>query len=335
MRYCICLTVYDPRDLYSRSCALPSALESVEKLSGDFSLRIAVNAAERCPRTVMFLQTWCDERPWATMQLHTNNDGIAAAFNASVKDALADYDAFVFMSGDALLTDRDVLETFSAAFLKWPRVGALHPVSVFEDAADANFSREWDLAQFHSALDSYRDASLDDLEEDPFAERASALSDICRQRTLNVTRPHLVLPLTFWAVRRSVLETTGLMDERWRFCYENMDFALRSYIDGAESAVLQNTFVFHRRLLFRLLGSYDLDETQTAVPDIDGEALWLQKWGCAPGRAWDEARYGVVVSTLSAGVRRIGTHLLGWNVITRFLRAILRRLNLNPLNCPV
>jgi GT2 family glycosyltransferase len=207
------------------------------------------------------------------------------------------------MSGDALLVDHDVLDTFSAAFKRWPHVGALHPVSVFEDANDSNYSREWDGETFHRALRSYEAVGLDDLDEDPFTDRVAALVQACRSRELRVTRPRLVLPLTFWAVRQSVLNAVGLMDERWRFCYENMDFALRAYLAGAESAVVQNAFVFHRRVLFRLMGSYDVSDPQT-TQEMDGEALWRHKWGRAPGRAWDEARYGVVVSVLLGILRR-------------------------------
>jgi hypothetical protein len=350
MRYCIILVVYDPHDAYARSCALPAALQSVESLHGDFRLVVTVNAAERCPRTVAFLQAWCAEREWADVRLHRLNEGIAAAFNASVHGVLADYDAFVFMSGDALLVDHDVLHTFSAAFMRWPRVGALHPVSVFEDANDANYSREWDVTSFGRALRSYEAAGVSNLEGDPFTDRVAVLVQACRSRNLRVTRPHLVLPLTFWAVRQSVLRAVGPLDERWRFCYENMDFALRAYLAGAESAVVQNTFVFHRRVLFRLLGSMDVSDPQTSVlsqrreherwyyssepktqdtsQEMGGEALWRRKWGRAPGRAFDEARYGVTLAALLGIVRRTGSlQLPGWGAVARRGRAALRRLD--------
>jgi GT2 family glycosyltransferase len=233
MRYCIVLVVYDPHDLYSRPCALPAALRSVESLRGEFRLEVTVNAASRCPGTVAFLRAWCAEREWAHLRVLRDNEGIAAAFNASVYSVLTDYDAFVFMSGDALLVDNAVLQTFSDAFERWQRVGALHPVSVFEDADDANYSTEWDIASFGRALRSWEGSSVSSLLDDPFSDGVGSLLQVCRSRPLRVTRPHLVLPLTFWAVRASVLLAVGPMDERWRFCYENMDFALRAYLAGA------------------------------------------------------------------------------------------------------
>jgi GT2 family glycosyltransferase len=325
MRYCIVLVVYDPHDLYSRPCALPAALRSVESLRGEFRLEVTVNAASRCPGTVAFLRAWCAEREWAHLRVLRDNEGIAAAFNASVYSVLTDYDAFVFMSGDALLVDNAVLQTFSDAFERWQRVGALHPVSVFEDADDANYSTEWDIASFGRALRSWEGSSVSSLLDDPFSDGVGSLLQVCRSRPLRVTRPHLVLPLTFWAVRASVLLAVGPMDERWRFCYENMDFALRAYLAGAESAVVQKTFVFHRRVLFRLLGSMDTGDQQTGR-EMDGEALWRSKWGATPGGAFDRARYGAALAALLGIVRRVGgIDPPGWGAVAKLGRAALRR----------
>ena len=173
MRYLIILVVYDPQDVYARPCALPMALRSVESLRGDFQLVIQVNAAEQCPSTVAFLQEWCAEHGWAKLQLdlQSKSRGPAAAFNASVHGDVPDYDVFVFMSSDALLVDPDVLNTFSAVFRRWPQVGALHPVSIFEDTDDANYSPEWDIGSFDRALRHYEAVEVDTLDGDPFTDR--------------------------------------------------------------------------------------------------------------------------------------------------------------------
>lgn len=326
MRYCIVLVVYDPRDAQSRACALPEALRSVESLHGDFSLIVTVNAAERCPRTVAFLRAWSAEREWAHLRLHRSNHGIAAAFNASVHGILDDYDAFVFMSGDALLVDPSVLHILSDAFTRWPAVGALHPVSVFEDAEAANYSPKWDVASFRRVLQRYAVSDVVDPDGGPSAPPWVAVATDCTRRRLQVTRPHLVLPLTFWAVRRAVLQVVGPLDERWLYGYENMDFALRAYLAGAQSAVVQNTFVFHRRLLYRLLGSMEVGEAQTSL-GLDGQALWLLKWGRPPGSAFDQARFGPTIAGLLGIVRRAGgSHLPVWRAASRRRLAALRRL---------
>lgn len=51
------------------------------------------------------------------------------------------------------------------------------------------------------------------------------------------------LTIQFWP--RSVFERIGYFDERWKACYENMDFALRSFIDGGRVIVHQGAFCHH------------------------------------------------------------------------------------------
>ena len=92
-----------------------------------------------------------------------------------------------------------------------------------------------------------------------------------------------------------------------------------AYLIGAESGVVENAFVFHRRVLFRLLGSNDISDPQTTVEEIDGETVWRQKWGHSPGRTWDRARYGVIVSSLSGIARRI-TYRIGGRRLKRHFR---------------
>lgn len=51
------------------------------------------------------------------------------------------------------------------------------------------------------------------------------------------------LTIQFWP--RKVFDRIGYFDERWKACYENMDFALRAFIDGGRVVVDQGSFCHH------------------------------------------------------------------------------------------
>jgi len=52
------------------------------------------------------------------------------------------------------------------------------------------------------------------------------------------------LTVNFW--NRRLFDQIGFFDERWKACYENLDFSLRSYIRGYDSIVSGSSFVWHR-----------------------------------------------------------------------------------------
>jgi GT2 family glycosyltransferase len=51
------------------------------------------------------------------------------------------------------------------------------------------------------------------------------------------------LTIQFWP--RSVFERIGYFDERWKACYENMDFALRAFLEGGSIVIHQGVWCHH------------------------------------------------------------------------------------------
>jgi len=51
------------------------------------------------------------------------------------------------------------------------------------------------------------------------------------------------LTIQFWP--RTVFDKIGYFDERWKACYENMDFALRAFLEGGSVVVDQRVFCHH------------------------------------------------------------------------------------------
>jgi GT2 family glycosyltransferase len=51
------------------------------------------------------------------------------------------------------------------------------------------------------------------------------------------------LTIQFWP--RTVFEKIGYFDERWKACYENMDFALRAFLEGGSVVIHQGAFCHH------------------------------------------------------------------------------------------
>ena len=308
MKFGIALVVHDPLDRFSAACALPETLASIESLQGDRQLVVSVNRSAHCPSTAAFVHSWAATRGWVTVVEAENVDGAAASFNMAVGTRLDECDAWMFASSDALFTDQQLLVTLGEAFDRWPTVGAIHPLSTFEDADFANASRERDLAAFLRFLHSPQNAAspIDDV-TDPTADGISQLNDDVVSRPLSVGRARRVLPLTAQAMRTSMLRAIGLLDDRWQAGFENMDLALRAYHAGYSSVMLNNAFVYHRRPLFRLLGSYaTVPSTPTTQTDLIAGSYdaWLDKWGSTPEMCWDSARYGTMAARLMAPGRR-------------------------------
>lgn len=51
------------------------------------------------------------------------------------------------------------------------------------------------------------------------------------------------LTVMFW--RRSVFREVGFFDEKWKACYENIDFGLRCFLKGGCTAISRDSFVWH------------------------------------------------------------------------------------------
>ena len=288
--------VHDPSDSFSHPAALAETLSSVEGLYGDFELVVSVNRSPHCPRTSEFVSQWCVSRAWARCLLHEELHGTSASFNSGLAPLADDIDAVVLMSADALLIDHRLLLALTDAFDRWPSVGLVHPVSVFEDADMANFSDEWSAAEFVTLFTSLTPQSDPVALDRELTARGERLAHECSSRAPGISGPRAVLPLTFLAMRTTTLSAVGLLDERWSAGYENLDLSLRAYQAGFTSVVVRNAFVMHRRLLFRSLGSYGPEPSE--VSSLSGLQAWHDKWGADPRAAWYSARFGPCRSRL-------------------------------------
>jgi|SRR5689334_521479 len=67
--------------------------------------------------------------------------------------------------------------------------------------------------------------------------------DRAREDGIQVENLVQELTIQFWP--RQVFENIGYFDERWKACYENMDFALRCFLAGGRVIVDQRAFCHH------------------------------------------------------------------------------------------
>ncbi|MGV1098498.1 glycosyltransferase family 2 protein [Thiovibrio sp. JS02] len=86
------------------------------------------------------------------------------------------------------------------------------------------------------------------------------------------------LNVMFW--RRSVFDEIGFFDERWKACYENIDFALRCFLAGGCTAVSRDSFVWHH---------HRMTDKNKAREQVYVQADWQQRIR----KAWDDKWPGV------------------------------------------
>lgn len=89
------------------------------------------------------------------------------------------------------------------------------------------------------------------------------------------------LTIQFWP--RTTFEKIGYFDERWKACYENMDYALRTFIDGGKTIIHTGAFCHHEHNSCTKNGS--INHTYDGYLDIaDGFSheplmrMWRTKW---------------------------------------------------------
>jgi len=93
----------------------------------------------------------------------------------------------------------------------------------------------------------------------------------------------IVAELTISCWRREVFERIGYFDERWRSCYENLDFALRAFIDGGCIAVSRDSFAWHYHAMTIKTKARD-KSYEGYIPMKEGfdhgmlTPLWHNKW---------------------------------------------------------
>ena len=89
------------------------------------------------------------------------------------------------------------------------------------------------------------------------------------------------LTIQFWP--RFVFEKIGYFDECWKACYENMDFALRAFLDGGRVIVHQGAFCHHEHGMCTKSGSrnHTYDGYIYMPNGFNQEILadmWARKW---------------------------------------------------------
>jgi|SRR6185436_19266932 len=95
--------------------------------------------------------------------------------------------------------------------------------------------------------------------------------------------PNLVQELTIQFWPRTTFEKIGYFDERWKACYENMDFALRAFLAGGEVVIDQRVFCHHEHNMCTKSGA--INHTYDGYIDIPGGfghellmLMWKNKW---------------------------------------------------------
>lgn len=89
---------------------------------------------------------------------------------------------------------------------------------------------------------------------------------------------------------RKVFDRIGYFDERWKACFENMDFALRIYMAGGKTAVSHDAFCPHKHSMTRKSGAreHTYDGYLYMPNGFDQDRLhriWNEKW---PGLPWSK-----------------------------------------------
>ena len=294
-RCTIILVVYDRNDSYSQEHALPAAVDSLLAIAVNQEV-ILVNNQDlaSCPRTSAYLRHLAAVHPEIRLVETDRNTGCAGGFNAGYRVARKDSDFYVYMSGDALVVQPDMLQRIVIGFERYPKAGLLHPLSIYEDIdlfnVDEGFSANAFFAKAsYEEETATRDAPL-------VSGEIAGLCDRVSGRPASLRWPAMQVPLTFLAIRRAVFEKVGLFDDGFLAGGENIDFTLRALQAGFRAGCLENSFVFHRRLLFRQLGSAGKNREVETAGQTTFNDHWKQKWGALrPIDVYRQARYGKVV----------------------------------------
>jgi N-acetylglucosaminyl-diphospho-decaprenol L-rhamnosyltransferase len=325
VKFSIILVVYDPMDTFSCAAALPSTVGSLSSLDGLYELIIVNNHdPAQCPQTSAFLRSLARQRADTKLVELAKNIGCGAGFNRGVSEAAPDSEAFVYLSCDAYILDALSLSRCEEIFATYPLISALHPVSIYEDMDEANYSREWNVAQFHRVMSNWS-AGVSCCGSAAVRKDIIAISAEVLTRPLSLKRPVMMLPLTFYVVRRDVFERLGGFNEGFIAGWENIDFCLRALALGYQSAIVNNAFVYHRRDLFHALGqhrAWGQDGAQgRPVGRHPGELLFSAIWHDEPVNVYYRLRFGQIVGWLLKSVRRI----------LKVLRRIVKAVKASPL----
>lgn len=121
---------------------------------------------------------------------------------------------------------------------------------------------------------------------------ASDNSELAHQRSqyqksgLAYTLAAQELTVQMWP--RKVFETIGYFDERWKACFENMDFALRIFLAGGNVAVNHDAYCPHKHAMSVKSGARNKTyDGYIHMPNGFNQeilhGMWNAKW---PGLSW-------------------------------------------------
>ena len=280
MKFKIVLLIFDPEDTFASTPeALPKTLSSIRQLRGNFELVIVFNSPVCvAPKTFEFLVHYQRCNPQVFLVQQEKKQGISVGLNTGASQGDPDYDILIMMSGDALIVDPDILIEFEFLFSKYPKIGCLHSISIFEDSPNlCNYSSDFTMQCFHNHLNRGTEHCLS-IESNILNELPGFVQSV-KNRKQEVIYPLPTLPLTFFAVRSRLFKTLSGFDEAFLCGHENNDFIVRALKTGYYAAAANRAFIYHRRLFFRILGQ--AGKNRSIYNQLAGQSAraWKSKYG--------------------------------------------------------
>jgi GT2 family glycosyltransferase len=292
----IILPAYDPNDSYVDAGILPRLLEKTLRLEGEWELIIVNNNAPGPTKLRTYLKSVEDGNRIKVVD-EQKNLGTSGGFNAGLKAAHPQATCYIFMSSDADIVDYKILGKIEQAFNIDDRIGIIHPYSVLEDSNEYNINVRFSNKRMYSAIKAGSVPTEVEPTDSEVAEYARRLA--LRRCTVTGYRS---FPLTFAAIRRTVIDRIGSFDLGVELvCHENDDLAFRTLKAGFVVGRLNCAFINHRRLTVRNL-SLKSEVDRTKLPHIAVMGLatdwWMKKYKKPYLYLYVEWKYGKIFGTL-------------------------------------
>lgn len=153
-------------------------------------------------------------------------------------------------------------------------------------------------------------SSLDHQRYDRAREDGILLDNLCQELTIQ-----------FWP--RTVFDKIGYFDERWKACYENLDFALRAFLDGGRVVIDQRAFCHHAHNMCVKSGARNHTyDGYLYMPNGFNQEILTQMWN----NKWpDVARYIDLYSTFTQDMsktRAVMFHAFSKNVYLPYIQEV-------------
>jgi GT2 family glycosyltransferase len=288
--FSIILPIYDPFDRLVLSSAIQYTMKKVLALEGSFELIIVNNNPIRyCPYLTQYLRTLKESYPKTIKLIEPDdNTGTARGFNLGLRVADSKNEFLIFMSQDADIVDSRMLNKIYKNLTKEPNVGIAHPISIYEDNDEYNYSKHYSRMAFLRMIRRRLPYESSEISQE---ELQLILSEVSRNK--GIKAPMRSFPLTFAIFRRDIINKIGTFDEMIeKGCYEVDDLAYRCLLSGFLVARLNGVFVNHRRYLFHSLCARDPYSLPHQDAIRQSHEFWVKKWGRPPIELYAKWRYG-------------------------------------------